>query len=57
MKIICVPASSAQVVLTALCRRHVVLTHDRVVPLDPSIDKVIAAFTELIGKYACGSAF
>ena len=29
-------------------QEHVVLTHDRVVALDPSIDKVIAAFTELV---------
>ena len=29
-------------------QEHVVLTHDRVVALDSSIDKVIAAFTELV---------
>lgn len=29
-------------------QEHVALTHDRVVRLDPSIDKVVASFTELV---------
>ena len=29
-------------------QEHVALAPDRVVPLDPSIDKIVAAFTELV---------